>query len=99
MATNDDAPQHGHALLQRLLNSFEEIHSHPKSFWNCSEDIAALRAALEQPATGSPDLLRELADLLKSVNTSGIRLEAGSDWCQRVDSALKQVEALSPEEH
>lgn len=37
-------------LLQQVLDALEKIHNHQNSFWNCLDEITALRAALEQPA-------------------------------------------------
>ena len=36
-------------LLRQVLDALEKIHNHPKSFWNCLDEITAIRAALEQP--------------------------------------------------
>ena len=33
-------------LMQMALDALKKIHNHPKSFWNCHQEIEALRTAL-----------------------------------------------------
>ena len=35
--------------LRLALETLEKIHNHPKSFWNCMDEITAIKQALEQP--------------------------------------------------
>jgi len=35
--------------LRLALEALEKIHKHPQSFWNCLEEITAIKQALEQP--------------------------------------------------
>lgn len=34
--------------LRQALEALEKIHKHPQSFWNCMEEITAIKQALEQ---------------------------------------------------
>jgi hypothetical protein len=62
-------------LLNTLLASFEAIQAQPKSFWDCSTEIAAIRAQLAAPDQDSVRL-----DHIEQWRQNGIK--RGFRWDQ-----------------